>query len=343
MTFRPSFTSSSRARRYLLALAATAIVLSALLVGVTIPAYRLGLVDIENSSLVALQRSKVAAAPRIDIVFLGDSSLGSVIDAELVSQLAGRPALNLALTGAYGYGGSYNMLREVLKRHHPQVAVVVQTIDMMTRPQTAAGLFFTSEGFDFSELTPLDVMRIYLNFGVAKRAYRSLQTLHWSLPASTQLTNDYVRTSSGLEGSSVDQMIRQPLRSQTVNPSTARILGRINALCRANNITCVYAHGPIFEGYCQTDRVYIEHATQAIRQTGIAVLDGTPICVPREDLGDEIDHVAPAVKDVYTRRYFELLSAQTTGAEEFHGTGPLEPLRQGARQRLSPAARSAGG
>jgi hypothetical protein len=309
MTPPRSSTSSSEARRYLGALFGTAATLAVLLAAVTIPAYRLGLVDVENSALVDLQRRKVEAAPRVDILFLGDSSLGNAIDAGLVSELSGRSALNLALTGAYGFGGSYNLLRKVLERQRPQLVVVFQTLDMLSRPQSPAGLYFTSDGVDLSEVTPLDVMKIYLNFGVAKRAYRSLQATGWTLSRSPQLTNDYVRAASGVGRASLEERIQRPLDLDRIHPEAMRQLGRIASLCREHALRCVYAFGPIFEGYCQSERDYVDRAARAIRETGLSVVAGTPVCIPRAELGDTIDHVAPEKEDAYTRRYYELLDA----------------------------------
>jgi hypothetical protein len=73
-----------------------------LTVGITATGYRLGLVEVANHEIYGYQRDKLGTARTIDIAFVGDSSLGNAINAELFSSLSGHNAVNLALTGSYG-------------------------------------------------------------------------------------------------------------------------------------------------------------------------------------------------------------------------------------------------
>ena len=58
------------------------------------------------------QLKKLSTEEDVDTIFIGDSSLGNSINADLFSAQGATKALNLALTGNYGYAGSYNMLKK---------------------------------------------------------------------------------------------------------------------------------------------------------------------------------------------------------------------------------------
>ena len=68
------------------------------------------------------------------MIFVGDSSLGNSINAELFSEKSGKKAENYALTGSLGFKASYNMMKTV-HDYNPNLktVVIVQTIDMFTR------------------------------------------------------------------------------------------------------------------------------------------------------------------------------------------------------------------
>ncbi len=56
-------------------------------------------------------------------------------------------------------------------------------------------------------------------------------------------------------------------------------IARIAALCDEHGVTCVYAHGPIFEGYCQQATDYVATLNEGIRAAGLEVVPQTPICL----------------------------------------------------------------
>ncbi len=58
------------------------------------------------------QLKKLSTQEDVDTIFIGDSSLGNAINADLISRQGSIKALNLALNGNYGYAGPYNMLKK---------------------------------------------------------------------------------------------------------------------------------------------------------------------------------------------------------------------------------------
>lgn len=45
----------------------------------------------------------------------------------------------------------------------------------------------------------------------------------------------------------------------------------------------------------------------AVRAVGLTMVEGTPLCMPIDQVGDAADHVKPDFKDEYTRRYFAII------------------------------------
>jgi hypothetical protein len=119
MTSPSSSISSSEAARYLgLVLLAAAIVVSGI-AGISLIGIEQGLVTWKEAKLLRHQLDKIDAASRVDVLLVGDSTLGNTVDAEAWSRESGQAVLSLPLTGDYGYGGTLNMLRRVLRRHRP--------------------------------------------------------------------------------------------------------------------------------------------------------------------------------------------------------------------------------
>src|SRR5690606_17833011 len=69
--------------------------------------------------------------------------LGNAISVTAWKDVAGTSAVNLALTGTYGYAGTYNFLRRVLKRGRPKNVIIMHTADMLTRPVSKRGFELT--------------------------------------------------------------------------------------------------------------------------------------------------------------------------------------------------------
>jgi hypothetical protein len=125
--------------------------------------------------------------------------------------------------------------------------------------------------------------------------------LNWPSPA---IANDYLKQRRRQPATIIEHA--KPLLPEMIADSQFEYLVKIDSLCRHSGIVCIYAHGPIFERYCQQARAYIESLDARIRTAGLQVLPGTPVCLKPDEIGDSLDHVRPDLKQIYTRRYFEL-------------------------------------
>lgn len=241
-------------------------------------------------------------------MFLGDSSLGNSVDAQIVEEITGRPAFNLALSGSYGYAGTYNMLRRLVEVRKPHLVVIMHTVDMMTRKVSDLGDIYTAPDLPVTRVSVSSLVKAYLNLTNLLSIGRGLLGMTTSAGEDI-LAGDYIRQSA-IPYAETEQARFHPLNAGSIRPKKLRYLRRIEALCRSRQLRCLYAHGPIHDRYCDEWAGYIEAASERIRETGLPLLATTPICTPKEDLGDTEDHIAPGLKPEYTRTLLERLSAE---------------------------------
>ncbi|MGH6881425.1 hypothetical protein [Hypericibacter sp.] len=309
MTSRPSSISSSSFRRYLIVAAVLFVTALVGMVTLSMIGYGLGLVDASNRNLFDYQVRKIDQADQIDIVFVGDSSLGNAIDADLFGKLAGARTLNLALSGTYGVGASYNMVRRSFERHHPRLVVVMQSLKTMKRPEAAAGYFFTTDHPQWSDLSPVELAKVYLSFRAASETITQIRRNGLTRMA-TVMVGDYVpqqmRGTDRLAPPA--EVAEEPLLPGMISHEQLRFLQRIGTFCKSQGVPCLYASGPIYDGYCAQSAAYQGALADAVRAAGLTMVEGTPLCMPIDHVGDAVDHVKPEFKDEYTRRYFAAIA-----------------------------------
>src|SRR5688572_13648593 len=94
--------SDRRAKRYLAVAAAIVGVALLLNMAASLYAIRTNLLSWHVAALFAYQTGKLKTGPPVDILLLGDSSLGNAIDARRWSASTGMVVEGVALTGQYG-------------------------------------------------------------------------------------------------------------------------------------------------------------------------------------------------------------------------------------------------
>ena len=301
----------SPAGRYLMAMVASALVFVPLVCVVTWLAISRGMVNLPDLEIYYHQRAKIDASRVVDILLIGDSTLGNTIDAGTWSEKTGRSVLAVPLTGGYGYAGSLNMLRRVLRRDRPEVVVVMQSLDLATRHISWEGLLFTAERLsDIEGLPPwrlvkslarVDILKAV--FGGDDRAEVQLAKLdYWPQAPAEQARARLLAT---------DPPTRAELRSEKF-----RHLQEIGETCRAREITCLYAHGPYLEPHCSQATDYLRAVNALVEQSGLAVVPGTPRCMTLDQAGDSEDHVRPALKSAFSEHYRALV-AEILGTNRF--------------------------
>lgn len=262
-----------------------------------------------HQKLYNYQIQKLEQETNPTIIFVGDSSLGNALDAKLFSQLSQQKALNLSLTGAYGYAGSFNMAKRALQSKTVKTVVIVQTLDILQRPTSYEGFLYTMNGYtDLQSLQPLEIMWVdnaFLNVIFSTSNLEKSWNNLWN-PTPRRIwtelqTRDYV-----------DQQPRKFLEDNpkpiqgNINLDEFRFLTKLRDLCRQQQVQLIYAHGPLWKTVQKSSQPYIRQVNQAIASRKIKVIPQV-IEVANADVGDEWDHVYLPTKPYYTQKYFQLL------------------------------------
>lgn len=316
---------SGRYVRLFLSVCLLLVVLSGL---VSFLGYRYNITDFHFLKLFHYQMDKLARGTAPEVVFVGDSSLGNAIDVGMVREKRGVEAYNLALTGAFGYVGSHNMIQQVLAVGRPKLVVIMHTVDMMSREETLLADLLTTPDPDARvlELPLKEVARAYLTFDSLGRVMSGVKIRLSGRQDDTVIANDYVK--QGERGArriatGVGQAIRK-LPATAIRDPMLESLRRVALLCGREGLHCVYAHGPLVAPLCEEFAPFIRAANARIRAIGLPLLSDTPYCVPVSQIGDADDHVAPAFKQTATRYYLDRLP---TGLRETGGADPAGPAR----------------
>lgn len=306
MIFQNSSTFSFK--RYLALLGFVALVTAFSIGTISYIGLRMGLLDFAFNNLYEYQINKIQTKSSSEIVFLGDSSLGNAIDAAYLSDRTGKPVINLALTGAYGYGGTYNMLRRTLAHWHPELIVVMQTPDMLQRSQIHEGFIHTAiNSTDLWNTPPKELLAVIGNLDMVTSMLRRAMKEH--VPSNTSIYNDYIRQGPPLsaEVKLATGTAGGMQTAEGLNRSQLYYLQKIAQTCRDSNIKCIYVHGPWPKPLCDRSQTYLAAANALISEAGLEVLSGTPLCVPEQDIGDALDHILPTQRRYYSDIYLEKL------------------------------------
>ncbi|WP_343713538.1 hypothetical protein [Inquilinus sp.] len=305
--------SASDARRYLLTGAAAAAALVVAICALSLWGMQHGLSEWRESELLRYQIDKIDDTSQVDILLVGDSSLGNSIDARDWSRRLGLSVMSLPLVGTYGFEGTLNMLRRAVRETRPRVVVVMQTLDMMRRKPSWPGALYTAETLgDLADVPPREMLASLATWDIPAGMLQAAVTGGAIDPAIARV--DYVPQNPARFGG--------PLYPRTYEPGAVRrdaaaSLRRIGDFCRDQALTCLYASGPYLNPQCKESRGYAAAIAEVARQAGMIPVDGTPVCMPRSDVGDSEDHVIPSRRPQYS----EIQRALIMAAIERTGVG----------------------
>lgn len=318
------------ALRYLGTAAAAGLLLTAAVVALNIVSARNNLAGTRDQSLLHRQLTKIEQAPRIDVALVGDSSLGNAVEAAQWSERTGRAVANLALTGRYGYVGSRNMILRVLRRHRPQMIVMVQTLDMATREPSATGDVLTAARWEdvelqrpgelFEQLGSLDPVLELADavLGVAGVDFDALDRLDYVAQRTDPRPAELLAKQEKLEIGDISE-------------EKLAVLAEIGDLCRERGIPCLYAHGPLLDPFCSRSAGFTAVVNREIAARGFTVVSGTPLCVGADEIGDSIDHVRDSVKGEVSARYLGLVLDAAGGLPAAAPAVARKPLKGAPR------------
>lgn len=271
---------------------------------------RAGMVGADRTELLSYQLGKLDDARSVDVLLLGDSTLGNTVEAAGWERASGRPVLSLALTGSFGYAGSLNMLRRALRRVEPRLVVLMHTIETPGRSIEWDGLVYTAEELgDLAEAPPWTVVSGLANLDLVREMLHAW--LAGDQPAPARLVErDYEPQQPRRPDGIRPGVQGRRLTADDLREGRMELLDRVGALCREHGVPCLYAHGPYVEPFCSQNRRFLEAANRRIEQAGLHLVSETPVCMPRPEVGDSEDHVAPRLRARYSELHRRLVLAE---------------------------------
>ncbi len=273
------------------------------------------LLGFSYTDLTNYQLSKIDDTDYVDIAIVGDSSAGNAIDASLLGKTLNKKAISLALTGSFGYGGSYIMAKKAIQKGAKEI-LVVHTVDMPTRPtylDHRAGVFLIRSFSDLLNLTEdiHHVLGLYLSKDIVATAIK--QTFKYFLSNVDDTENkrsdpskyDYIKQHEKINAENIDIKISSSL----INKDKLFYLNKLVNYCNEQKVKCFYAHGPIHHSFCKNNSDYLSKINTLISNTGINLLSEKPYCMDNNEVGDSEDHILPQYKNRSTGYYVSLLAS----------------------------------
>lgn len=286
---------------------------------------------LDGAGLYRYQMSKLkhlAAGdePPVDTILVGDSSLGNAINARLLSELTGGRAVNLALTGNYGYAGSLNMMRRAAGMLPAlQRVVIMHTPGMAGRAPALDAWALTSPAPLDDALTgrvpgaamARDLAQRLLSSGGALQ-FLQLMWPRDGLPRQPSPARDYVPQRTTAQPFGADM-------PAAVAGEKLRVLQAIARFCAGRNLDCTYAHGPIAAEVLETpaSRRFLATANRLVTASGLDLLAPRPLALARNQIGDSLDHVAPDWR-VWSTRWLAEILLQPSPPTRARVGGPTE-------------------
>jgi hypothetical protein len=305
-------------RRYVLTILGLLVGLLATAVGVSWSALdQCPLADRKVCGIVHFQEAKLAQAPdQIDVLLLGDSSLGHAVDAARFATLSGKSTLNLALVGStLGLPAIDQQLKAVLAGHRVTNVVIMLSPETFRRDfeRSAEGYVFISRGVPLTALT----MSRTVAWESADALFSMLfddRLLHQGLGALATGRSDRGDCQNCATFDFILQMPEGALQANDIAEWPAPsddydpFLRDIAATCDAAGVRCLYMHGPILQAALDLNPDYIAAIDTKAKAAGLPLVAAQPIIIPRADVGDAINHVRSDLRPKYTERIYRQIA-----------------------------------
>ncbi len=266
------------------------------------------------TDLTNYQLSKIDNTDYVDIAIVGDSSAGNGIDASLLGKTLNKKTISLALTGSFGYSGSYIMAKKAIQKGAKEI-LIVHTVDMPTRPShldQRAGVFLIRSFSDLLNLTEgiHHILGLYLSKDIVATAIKQTFKYFFSNVDNTENKRsdpsqyDYIKQHEKINAENIDIKTSISL----INKDKLYYLNKLINYCNKQEVKCSYAHGPIHHSFCKNNSDYLSKINTLINNTGINLLSEKPYCMNNNEVGDSEDHILPQYKNQSTSHYINLLA-----------------------------------
>jgi hypothetical protein len=305
------FTSSFNAKRYLLVMFASMLIFILILGAISLIGLRNNWVRMPNFQVLSYEQEKVELLDGEEILFLGDSSLGNAVDAELFSKISNKKSVNLALSGSYGFAAPLNLIRRAIEKTNVKTVVLFYHDGIMTTGPAYMQYLQSVYSYknDYSEYSIREIARLLFN----PQILSSIVEWWWlnltgELERQIVFSDDFVVQENNMDAEATfKKYINKPIAVEDFKPEKLFYYKRIAQLCKSHNLQCVYIHGPIIGPRCKNSLPFFAHESSMLKADGGITVISELICMKKSDLGDTIAHVNPRVKGKFTRLYYEKL------------------------------------
>lgn len=284
----------------------------------------------QQCSLLRHQFDKLDhAPPAVDLIFLGDSSLGRSVDADRFATLSGQRVLNLALTGNYNIPSMHNLLvhatnktkvRRAVLMLTPQVYDIPEDVQDMEKHQAFPGVIWSLRRNGDLLWQRVEEYRgsfvraafreIFSRKNVAVGVKKIMGMVFYGTERPTHIVHDYLVPRK--ERMTLENL---PEKFQVASSRYLPSLYAIGQTCRDLQMQCLYLHGTVFEKTAKNSDEMIGKINRMVQDAGLILVDPDPIPVPLEEIGDSVNHVDPPFKSHYTERIFNRLRSYWAGGD----------------------------
>jgi hypothetical protein len=255
--------------------------------------------------LYRYQLDKLFDCNEIETIFVGDSSLGNAIDAELFSKLSSSESLNLSLTIRYGYAGSYNMIKKAIKNYDIKNIIVVHTLDVLNRPTSYDGYLYSMDLIDdFIDLDREEkgkLISAFYNTTLSANNLLKIVKYYMGMSKKNIIEKDFIKQGEKIDINETDESL-----AGSINSDKTRFLFKIKQLSKENNINLMYVHGPVWEPVGKISTQHIKKVNTIIADTGVKLIPNVTL-IKTDHIGDTQFHVLPENKEEYTLKYYALI------------------------------------
>ena len=236
----------------------------------------------------------------IEVIFIGDSSLGNLIDASTWNNLSGKNTANLALTGKFQYLGNLALIKKIPNKKNVKINIISSLTNWSIGEKNLYNLIYYNKNFF--------IKNYYLVwFNLNRISFKRIISFYFdrTIVKSTYIENDYVEQGKILEEKNFDLTF---LKSVT-NQNKVKSLVKIKNYCYKNNINCEFFHGPLSKIICDNNKfpTYLKRINKNLRENGLN-FNKNFICFDQDHIGDGEDHIKDNFKKKYTEEFYKLIN-----------------------------------
>ncbi|MBF0541685.1 MAG: hypothetical protein HQK91_09590 [Nitrospirae bacterium] len=265
-----------------------------------------------TQQLYEYQLDRLKKMNNIETLFIGDCSLGYVIDEERFSELSKTKTANLALNGAFELAGPFNILKKAAKNNKLKNVIIILNLKTLQFPFSYEGYLYSMDSlYDLKDLNSTEKIKALMTFLDLIFSHHNMVLVAQKIlkKGHPDFGKPYI-----FEDGYVKQQNRKTKFNSSLKPLNAiementAFLVKIIQFCKNSNINLIYAHAPTWDRRYEQSTDYIKQINKTLTDTGIKFIPDI-LVFDNENIGDNENHIVPSSKQLYTEKYYNLLKS----------------------------------